>query len=146
MYPRCVDPSFLLSVGVLQTVVEVTKPLSAKLQGVSQDILRTTESVLPKFRSGDMFDRPFVQAEEVDGRLIQMPRITNRQRHRPNVPVDSALVYYMRVLFKPFLDTCLRQLLGRFASTSAKALLLSAFIPAFYLQRDLSAIEEGVTM
>ena len=62
MYLRCMNPSFLFSLEVLQTVLEVTKPLSVKLQGVSQDILRSTESVrdcvdlLQNFRSGDMFD------------------------------------------------------------------------------------------
>ena len=42
MYFRCMDPSFLLSVKVRQTVLEVTKLLSIKLQDVSQDILRAT--------------------------------------------------------------------------------------------------------
>ena len=135
-YLRCVDPSFLLSVEVLQTVLEVTKPLSVKRQGVSQDILRTTESVrdcvdvLRNFRSGDMFDRLFVQAEEVDDRPIQMPRIRNRQRQSPNLPADSALMYYRRVLFNPFMDICVVQLQERFASTCAKALLFCASISA----------------
>ena len=81
-------------------------------------------------RSSDDSDRLFVQAEEVDGRPIQMPRIRNRQRHRPNLPADSALVYYRRVLFNPFLDIRIVQLQERFASTSAKALLFSALTSA----------------
>ena len=116
-------------------------------QSVSQDILRATESVrdcvdvLLNFRSGDVFDRLCVQAEEV-----QMPRITNRQRHRPNLPADSALVYYRRVLFNPILDTFIVQLQECFVSTSAKALLLSELIPTFCLGCHFSAVEEGVTM
>ena len=105
MYLRCMDPSFLLSVDVLQTVLEVTKPLSVKLQGVSQDILRTTESardgvdVLQNFRSGDTFDRLFVQAEEVDGRPIQMQRKANRQRHRTSQPSCRLCFGVLRACF-----------------------------------------------
>ena len=132
MHLRCMDPSVHLSVEVLQTVVEVTKPLSVKCQGVFQDILRTTESVqdcvnvLQHIRSGDMFDILFVQAEEVHDRPTQMPRITNRHRHRPNLPADSVLVYNTRVSFNPSLDT----------STSTKALLLGALTPTLCLERD----------
>ena len=75
-----------------------------------------------------------------------MLRITNRQRHRPKLPAGPALAYYRRILCNPFLDTCIVQLQENFASTNAKALLISALMPAFFLERDFSAIEEGVTM
>ncbi|KAI0213097.1 hypothetical protein LSAT2_001912 [Lamellibrachia satsuma] len=75
-----------------------------------------------------------------------MLRITNRQIHSPKHPAGLALAYYRRVLCNPFLDTCIVQLQENFASTSAKALLINALMPAFCLERDFSAIEEGVTM
>ena len=39
MYLHCMDCSFLLSMEDLQTLIEVMKAVSVKLQGVSQDIL-----------------------------------------------------------------------------------------------------------
>jgi hypothetical protein len=102
--------------------------------------------VLQDFRRNDLFDRLFVQAESLYGSQIKMPRLTGRQIHRQNVPADSPLVYYRRVVFLPFLDTCICQLTERFSGHSAKAYLLSALIPTFCLDREFSAIADGVKM
>ena len=73
---------------------ELYPAVVASLENISA---RDCVDVLQNFRSGDTFNKLFVQAEEVDGRPIQMPRITNMQRHRSNVPADSGLVYYRPV-------------------------------------------------
>jgi hypothetical protein len=83
------EASFLVSLEVLSTVLEVTKPLSQKLQGPSQDLHSASTcvtdciDVLQQFRAGDVFNsRLFKQAEQVYGSPIAMPRVAGRQVHR----------------------------------------------------------------
>ena len=69
IYLKAVDNSFLIAVEVLNKVLSVTKPLSVRLQGESQDLFRATESVqdciavLKDMRSDDTFYKLFADVE-----------------------------------------------------------------------------------
>jgi len=108
-----------------------------KLQAKSQDIHRAVDSVkdcvavLQQFREGDMFDKIFMQATELNNGEITMPRVTARQKNRSNVPANNALEYFKRAYFLPFIDTCLVQLDERFTRHAATACQLSVILPAF---------------
>ena len=62
IYLRALDQNFLIAMKVLNSVLAVTKPLSMKLQGVSQDIHSAITSingcieVLETYREGQKFD------------------------------------------------------------------------------------------
>ena len=87
MYLRALDQNFLIAMEVLNSVLAVTKPLSVKLQGVSQDIHSAITSingcieVLETYREGQKFDELLRNVEKETG-TIEMPRIVSKQRHR----------------------------------------------------------------
>ena len=87
MFLQSLDNIFLLAMEVIHAVLAVTKLLSVKLQGISQDIFRARESVrdytevLQSICDGDIFERIFVCAGKTSGRSIEMPRLTSRQMH-----------------------------------------------------------------
>ena len=97
--------------------------------------------VLQQLRNDDTFEKLFSEAQEANGEAILMPRITARQQHRNNVPVESAQEYYKRGVFLPFVDTCLSQLEERFRNHAGRALQLSVLLPSFCDRHDFAAIE-----
>ncbi|KAJ8017779.1 52 kDa repressor of the inhibitor of the protein kinase [Holothuria leucospilota] len=100
------DSGFLVALEVLTAVLEVTKPLSVKLQAVSQDIHNAMKSVqdcvtvLQQMRTEEKFFHDlFIRAEEENGDNIQKPRTARRQRHRENHPADTPEEFYRRSVF-----------------------------------------------
>ena len=74
-------------------MLEVTKPLSVKLQSKSQDIHHAMEDVLDAVNvlqqlryDGPAYDRIIQRAQETHGSEIAMPRMTGRQVHRVTTP------------------------------------------------------------
>jgi len=90
-----VDGNFLVSMEVLHAVLQITKPLSEKLQATSQDLsqasllIKDCVLILQAFREGDKFNRIFTKAEELHGNAIDMPQITSRQINRCHTPADT---------------------------------------------------------
>ena len=76
-------------------MLEVTKPLSVKLQSKSQDIHHAMEDVLDAVNvlqqlryDGPAYDRIIQRAQESSE--IAMPRMTGRQVHQANHPGKTA--------------------------------------------------------
>ena len=95
-------------------MLEVTKPLSVKLQSESQDIHHAMEGVLDAVNvlqqlryDGPAYDRIIQRAQELHGSEIAMPRMTGRQLHRANHTGSDTRQYYRREVFLPFIDVCL---------------------------------------
>lgn len=132
-------------------IMQVTKPLSVKLQEKAQDLHRAVRSVtdcvavLQQFRDGTIFNEIFAWATDINGGDIGMPRRAGRQRHRANVPADNAVDYYKRSCFLPFIDTCLSQLAERFAEKSSVAYLLSALLPAYVIDISFDAVTKAAS-
>ena len=144
--------NFILVMEVLHAVLAVTKPLSVKLQGVSQDIHRATSSVrgciamLNILRNSNKFDLIFDDVQATSGMPIEIPRLTSRQMHRNNAPADSPLEHFRRNMFYPFVDTCISQLQQRFAPHCLKASPLSALILAFCCDQPFESINDGIDL
>jgi hypothetical protein len=149
LYLRALDQNFLIAMEVLNSVLAVTKPLSVKLQGVSQDIHSAITSingcieVLETYREGQKFEELLRNVEKETG-TIEMPRIVSKQRHRYNAPATSPSEHYKRNLFYPFVDTCISQLRERFSTVSQNASMLSRLIPAFCCDKTYETIKESV--
>ena len=101
-------------------VLNITRPLSVKLQGVENDIMTALESidscakVLKSFREDEAhFSEIFSRLEEDLGD-VAMPRLSGRQTNRANPPADTPEEYYKRAVFYPFVDTVLAQIEERF--------------------------------
>ena len=111
LYLRALDQNLVIAMEVLNSVLAVTKPLSVKLQGVSQDIHTSINGcieVLETYREGRKFDELLRNVEKETG-TIEMPRIVSTQRHRYNAPASSPSEHYKRNLFYPYVDTCISQ-------------------------------------
>ena len=103
--------AFLVVLEILSSVLEVTKPLSVKLQSESQDIHHAMEGVLDAVNvlqqlryDGPAYDRIIQRAQELHGSEIAMPRMTGRQLHRANHTGSDTRQYYRREVFLPFID------------------------------------------
>ena len=82
------------------SILEVTKPLSVRLQGATQDFHNVSKSVqdfittLQEMRTDKYFKKIFKNAEQQHCATVEMPRINACQRNRENYPADSAKEYY----------------------------------------------------
>jgi hypothetical protein len=150
VFLKAFDSSFVVSLEVLHTVLEVTKPLSVQLQGKCQDIYRASQTiqdcltVLQAFREGSTFDDIFSRASNINGEDIEMPRLAKKQMNRNNVPADCAKDYYRRAVFLPFIDTCSGQLHERFQSHAQIAYRLSCLLPSLCEKCTFVDVEEAV--
>jgi hypothetical protein len=139
----------LLSACKCVCVYQITKPLSKKLQGSSQDIYHATESikdcqaVLQMYRDDDkLFARLFARATEMNGDEIAPPRVTGKQQNRTNVPAANAHEYYRRAVFLPFLDICMAQLHDRFQGDSAIVNRFILLLPKCCNRASIVEVEE----
>ena len=152
IFLRSFDSDFHVSLQILNVVLAVTKPLSSKLQGVSQDLAQAVNGiqecvdVLESFRNDDTFDKAFQRAAETLGEELVMPRRAGRQTQRNNVPADTPLQYYKRAIFLPYIDTVVGQLKARFQGHSAVACKLIGLLPAFCVTQTFASIEESVDL
>ena len=142
IFLRSFDSDFHVSLQVLNVVLAVTKPLSSKLQGVTQDLAQAVNSiqqcvdVLETYCNNNTFDEAFQRAEETFGEQLVMPRITGRQTQRNNVPADTPLEYYKRAIFLLYIDTVVMQLKARFQGQSATVCKLVGLLPTFCTTQD----------
>ena len=152
MFLRSFDSEFHVSLQVLNVVLAVTKPLSSKLQGVSQDLAQAVNSiqecvdVLETFRNDDTFDEAFQRAEDTFAEQLVMPRMAGRQAQRNNVPADTPLQYYKRAIFLPYIDTVVGQLKARFQGHSSIACKLVRLLPTFCTTQTFANIEDSVQL
>ena len=144
LFSASLNDAFVVALEVLASVLEVTKPLSVRLQGATQDIHNASESVrdcittLQGMRSHKYFKKIFENAEQQHGATIEMPRINARLRNGENHPADSPEEYYRRSMYFPYLDVCLEQLRESFTAHTATVYGLSSLLPAYVIDADIS--------
>ena len=135
-----------MALEVLVSVLEVTKPLSVRLQGATHDIHNVSKSVrdsittLQEMRTDKYmyFKKIFKNSEQQHGATVEMPRINARHRNRENHPANSAAEYYRRSMYFPYLDVCLEQFRERFTAHPATVYGLSSLLPAYVIDADIS--------
>jgi len=126
--------------------MQITKPLSVKLQGREEEIhcavnsVKDCIAVMQQIRDDDTFDAVFQAATEICGEEITMPRLTARQRNRTNVPATNAADYCRRAVFLPFVDCCIVQMTERFSQHAATADHLIALLPTHCDTTDFSDV------
>ena len=147
--------SFIVSMEVLSVILNVTRPLSEKLQGTEIDLVQALDSVkdcvdvLQMYRNDDTFKRLFETAKQKCGRDIQVPRSVGRQQHRSNPPTESgdaeaeAYSYYRRAVFLPYIDTVLQQLNDRFTSQHSSWQKLCYLLPSLCANKEFSNLHEA---
>ena len=132
LFSASLNDASVVALEVLVSVLEVTKPLSLRLQGATQDIHYACESVrdcittLQGMRADKYFKKIFKNAEQQHGAAVEMPRINVCQRNRENHPANSAEEYYRRSMCFPYLDVCLEQLREMFTAHPATVYRLSS--------------------
>ena len=84
LFSASLNHAFVVALEVLVSVLEVTKPLSLRLQVATQDIHNARESVrdcittLQGMRTDKYFKKIFKNAEQQHGATVEMPRINAR--------------------------------------------------------------------
>ena len=153
IFESALDGAFLVVLEILSSVLEVTKPLSVKLQSESQDIHHAMEgvmdavNVLQQLRDDEpAYDRIFQRAQESHGSEIAKTRMTGSQVHRANNPGSDARQYYRRGMFLPFIDVCLLQLRDGFQARHANAYNLSLLLLAHCDSAEVAAAKEAARL
>ena len=143
LFMSSLNGEFAVALEILTSVLEVTKPLSVRLQEKARDVHNASESVrdcittLQQMRSDEKFTKIFETAEQQHGEKIEMMRINARQSNRDNHPAQNAEEYYRRSMYFPYLDNyCLEQLRERFTAQTATAYTLSNLLPSFVIDAD----------
>lgn len=129
LYHSIVSFQFLITLIVVSRCLEVSRPLTLQLQhsaidaGYAREKVELLYVMLEKYRAkieemhGTWFQEAETLAQSV-GTEPGKPRTTGRQKHRANVPAESVLEYYRRVVSIPFLDHLLTQIQTRFSETN----------------------------
>ena len=138
------NDAFIVALEVLVSGLEVTNPLSVRLQEATQNIDNVSESVrdcittLQGMRTDKCFKKIFKTAQQQHGATVEMPRINARQRNREKHSADSAEEYHRRSMYFPHLEVCLEQLCERFTAHHATVYGLSSLLPAHVIDADMS--------
>ena len=144
LFYASLNDAFVIGLEVLVSVLEITKPLSLRLQEATPDIHNTCESVrdcittLQGMRTDKYFKKIFKNAEQQHCATVEKPRVNARQQNRENHPANSAEEYYRRSMHFPYLDVCLEQLRERFTAHTAIVYGLSSLLPAYVIDADKS--------
>lgn len=132
--------TFMTAFQVSRNLFGYTKGLSILLQGTTKDIINAYEDIsivletLKKIRSQDAkeFSIIFKDVEKmatVAGCDIEVPRRCRRQTLRNNVEANTAVDYYRRAIFIPFLDNLISEMGSRFGTMATRATKGMYFIP-----------------
>ena len=126
--------SFVIALVATQNVLSYIKGLSVKLQGHYVDAIRAHRDIqnvkftLVKHRCdveryhSQIYNEVTVLCQSV-GIEESVPRVTNRQQNRQNLPSDSPSEYYKRTTTIPMLDHLIIELNVRFTESSSQFLL-----------------------
>ncbi|XP_072174513.1 52 kDa repressor of the inhibitor of the protein kinase-like [Diadema setosum] len=135
---------FIVTFLVVYKMLSHLSGITVKLQGKSRDILQAfsdveeIKHVYSELRAN--VDQEFQQIYDHAKRMASAvevepsrPRITGRQTHRSNIPIDAAKddveSYYLRNLVIPFLDNIVMQLSERFSDVARQCAGLLALVP-----------------
>ena len=77
---------------------------------------------------------------------LVIPRTVIRQAHRNNVPAETPLIYYKRVLIIPLLDTIISEITVRSEKTHCIAGKVLCLVPSIICDEDSTKFQELVKM
>ena len=141
--------SFVIALVATQNVLSYIKGLSVKLQGRYVDAIRAhrdiqnVKSTLVKQRCdverfhSQIYNEVTILCQSV-GIEESVPRVTNRQQNRQNLPSDSPSEYYKRTTTIPMLDHLISELNVRFTESSSQFLLQFAQLLPSELIKNLT--------
>ena len=144
LFSASLDDAFVVALEVLVSGLEVTKPLSVRLQGATQNIDNVSGSVrdcittLQGMRTDKCFKKIIKNTQQQHGATMEMPRINARQQNRENHPADSAEKYHRRSMYFPHLYVCLEQPRERFTVHHATVYGLSSLLSEHVINADTS--------
>lgn len=145
----------IISLIVLKNGLYPVKGLSQKLQKRDKDIYdayKDIDFVREEVRSlrcnieetwKEWYEEA-VQLADLVGSEATFPRVTKVQRHRPNTPAESAVVYYKRTIAIPFLDNFSGQLNERFSPEARKMKSITALVPAAMIQLSQEQLSDTI--
>jgi len=145
---------FVIAMLILNCVLAVTKQLSVNLQKINIDLMNClqevqlqTEVLSHMRQNDDNFQEIFQQAEVILGEAIMLPRLCGRQKNRPNTSVnETAVIYYKRTAYIPFLDNVLSQLKDRFLAHKTTVFRLMTILPARVVDSKFDHVKEAVLL
>ena len=117
--------TFVVAIVVVRHILDLTRPLTLKLQRKEIDLLKAGDEIsLLKRALADMqreivarhhqlYDEAVTLAASV-GVQPSMPRVVARQVHRANAPAVTPEIYYRINLNRTFLDHCTQHIERRF--------------------------------
>ena len=91
LFSTVLNDAFVVAFEVLVSVLEVTKPVSLRLQGVTEDIhnecqiVRDCITTLQGMRTDKYFKEIFKNAEQQHGATVEMPRINACQQNMKTI-------------------------------------------------------------
>ena len=143
------EHDFVVAMLTMRDILSITKPLSESLQKTNMDLIACVEeitnaiNVLKEKRQTTDSDMSSiaVEAEKLLGEELKSPRCCKHQIHRSNVSSDSAVQYFSRSVYIPFLDGIISDLSERFAKHNATALRISALIPSHIENHTFADVE-----
>lgn len=144
---KLLDSEFLISLACAKKVMSLTINVSRSLQTINKDLLDAIKAIeyilstLEDWRTANATEKwlvedepcPWICGSEMAKRLgvgIEMPRMTQRQCNRSNVPASNASKYFKRAIWYPYLDTIITSLKLRFGDHQTKAYMIIALIPS----------------
>lgn len=122
---NAINFSFIVTLVVLRHILDLTRPLTVKLQRKEIDLMKAKEEIERleaaltdmqdhiENRHHSLFTEAVGLAESINIEP-SMPRIVNRQIHRANAPAETPEDYYRINVTRVFLDHALQQLDIRF--------------------------------
>ena len=137
-------PAFLVSLEVIDAILNYAKPVAKELQGIQETILSALDAitnfkkVVQAFRDNEeIFVGLFRHADGLCGESIPVPRIVIRQANGANPPAVSPLQFSKRSVFLRFIDIVLEQLSDRFRSDLVDCIKSQFLIPPVWVKHDI---------
>lgn len=141
-------PQFILSTFSLVDILEITLPISQKLQKPDLDLHRASKVVqntlytleMKRIDADSAFSGVFEEASELAEAAdveLKAPRTAGRQIHRENHAAGSAKEYFKRCIYIPLLDNICADFKERFADSTLQCFGLRYLMPSILLSEDV---------
>lgn len=135
------EPVFLVCLRIISKYSSQLEPVTNALQGVSTNLLSVKKHVdvlvqiFQKERENPdpVFSEIFKKCKEYENMFdmeFKIPRITQRQTMRSNIPADSPETYFRISIFIPYLDSLISSLTTRFSEDTTIAFSLVNLHPS----------------
>ena len=141
---NAVNFQFIISLVIVRYILDLTRPVTVKLQREEMDILKAEQEIsnlkdaLNDFREdiNAEHSRLYEEAVQLAGGIgiePSQPRTVQRQVHRDNAPATSPNQYYRINLTRVFLDHAVQQLDSRFPPEAYTCYKGMSIVPAVLL-------------